>query len=83
MDESVPASRQQRVHLVRDELGYGLRFLRTHAWRIVSWFVCLLIPLLGFASLLGELYEKFSGRPPSRAAVPSSRASTDARRPPS
>jgi membrane-associated phospholipid phosphatase len=58
MDESVPASPKQRVHLARDELGYGLRFLRTHAWRIVSWFVCLLIPLWGFASLVGELHEK-------------------------
>ncbi len=58
MDGSVPASPKQRTRLVRDELGYGLRFLRTHAWRIVSWFVCLLIPLSGFASLVGELHEK-------------------------
>ena len=58
MDELVPASWKRRVHLVREELGYGLRFLRTHAWRIASWFVCLLIPLWGFASLVGELHEK-------------------------
>jgi undecaprenyl-diphosphatase len=58
MDESVPASQKQRVRVVGDELGYGLRFLRKHAWRIVLWFVCLLLPLWGFASLVGELHEK-------------------------
>ena len=58
MDESVPASPQQPVRVVGDELGYGLRFLRKHGWRMVLWFVCLLLPLWGFASLVGELHEK-------------------------
>jgi membrane-associated phospholipid phosphatase len=58
MDESVPPSSKQRVRIVGDELRYGLRFLRKHAWRIVLWFVGLLLPLWGFASLVGELHEK-------------------------
>ena len=58
MDESVPASSKQRVRIVGDELRYGLRFLRKHAWRIVLWFVGLLLPLWGFASLVGELHER-------------------------
>jgi hypothetical protein len=44
MDESVPASPKHRVRVVGHELGYGLRFLRKHACRIVLWFVCLLLP---------------------------------------
>ena len=36
---------------------YGLRFLRVHAWRLVLWFFCLLLPLWGFAALVGELHE--------------------------
>jgi membrane-associated phospholipid phosphatase len=58
VDESVPASPKEAVGVVGDELGYGLRFLRKHGWRMVLWFVCLLLPLWGFASLVGELHEK-------------------------
>ncbi len=58
MDELVPASPKEAVAVVGDELGYGLRFLRKHGWRMVLWFVCLLLPLWGFASLVGELREK-------------------------
>jgi len=58
MDESAPASPKEAVAVVSDELGYGLRFLRKHGWRMVLWFVCLLLPLWGFASLVGELREK-------------------------
>ena len=58
MVDSVSSSLKQRVRVLGDELGYGLRFLRKHAWRIVLWFVCLLLPLWGFAALVGELHEK-------------------------
>jgi membrane-associated phospholipid phosphatase len=58
MDESVPASPKEAVGVVGDELGYGLRFLREHGWRLVLWFFCLLLPLWAFASLVGELHEK-------------------------
>jgi len=58
MDESVPASPREAVAVAGHELGYGLRFLRKHGWRMVLWFVCLLLPLWGFASLVGELREK-------------------------
>ncbi len=37
---------------------YGLRFLRMHVWRLILWFFCLLLPLWGFAGLVGELHEK-------------------------
>ena len=37
---------------------YGLRFMRMHAWRLVLWFFCLLLPLWGFAALVGELHEQ-------------------------
>lgn len=57
MHEAVSTSTKQAVRILLDELGYGLRFLRQHAWRIVVWFVCLLLPLWAFASLVGELNE--------------------------
>ena len=44
--------------VVRDAAGYGLRFLRMHVWRMALWFFCLLLPLWGFASLVGEVHEK-------------------------
>lgn len=58
MDEPVRAFRAQPVRVLGDELGYALLFLRKHAWRMMFWFVCLLLPLWGFASLVGELHEK-------------------------
>jgi undecaprenyl-diphosphatase len=39
------------------EVGYGLRFMRDHGWRILLVFIGLLLPLLGFAGLVGELQE--------------------------
>jgi undecaprenyl-diphosphatase len=41
-----------------NEFRYGLRFLRSHGWRLLLWFVFLLLPLWGFAALVGELHEK-------------------------
>jgi membrane-associated phospholipid phosphatase len=58
VDESVPASPGAAARVVADAVGYGLRFLRKHGWRMVLWFVCLLLPLWGFAALVGEVHEK-------------------------
>jgi membrane-associated phospholipid phosphatase len=58
MDEPVLATSKEAVRVAGDELGYGLRFLRKHGWRLAVWFVFLLLPLWGFASLVGELHEK-------------------------
>jgi membrane-associated phospholipid phosphatase len=58
VDESMPASPGAAARVVGDAAGYGLRFLRKHAWRMVLWFACLLLPLWGFAALVGEVHEK-------------------------
>jgi undecaprenyl-diphosphatase len=54
----MPASPGAAARVVGDAAGYGLRFLRKHAWRMVLWFACLLLPLWGFAALVGEVHEK-------------------------
>jgi membrane-associated phospholipid phosphatase len=46
------------VRLVADAVGYGVRFLGEHVWRMALWFLCLLLPLWGFAALVGEVHEK-------------------------
>lgn len=46
------------ARVVGDATGYGLRFLRMHIWRMALWFFCLLLPLWGFAALVGEVHEK-------------------------
>jgi membrane-associated phospholipid phosphatase len=38
-----------------DAMGYGLRFVRQHGWRMMMWFACLLLPLWGLASLMGDV----------------------------
>lgn len=53
-----PASAGAVTRLTADAIGYGLRFLRKHGWRMALWFFCLLLPLWGFASLVGEYHEK-------------------------
>ena len=58
MSEPGPASPKEAVGVAGDELAYVLRFLRDHGWRMVLWFFCLLLPLWGFAYLVGELHEK-------------------------
>jgi len=58
VDEPVPATPGAAARVVADAVGYGLRFLRKHGWRMVLWFVCLLLPLWGFAALVGEVHEK-------------------------
>ena len=46
------------ARVVGDAAVYGLRFLSNHLWRIALWFSCLLLPLWGFAALVGEMHEK-------------------------
>ncbi|HEV2607972.1 MAG TPA: phosphatase PAP2 family protein [Xanthomonadaceae bacterium] len=58
MDDSTPTSPKVAAHVAGDELGYVLRFLRKHGWRMAPWFFCLLLPLWGFAALVGEIHEK-------------------------
>jgi undecaprenyl-diphosphatase len=58
MAESGPVSPREAVGVAGDALAYGLGFLRKHGWRMLLWFVFLLLPLWGFASLVGELHEK-------------------------
>ena len=59
MDAPVPASRgSTAARLVGEAAAYGLRFLRTHVWRMALWFFCLLLPLWVFAALVGEVHEK-------------------------
>jgi undecaprenyl-diphosphatase len=54
----MPASPGAAARVVGDAAAYGLRFSRKHAWRMVLWFACLLLPLWGFAALVGEVHEK-------------------------
>lgn len=52
------SKRANPARVAGDAAGYGLRFLRQHLWRIALWFFCLLLPLWGFAALVGEMHEK-------------------------
>lgn len=58
MEEPVSASPEAAARVVSDATKYGLRFLRRHGWRMALWFACLLLPLWGFAALVGEVHEK-------------------------
>ncbi len=58
MVTSVPSSTKATARVVGDATGYGLRFLGKHGWRMALWFVCLLLPLWGFASLVDEVHKK-------------------------
>src|ERR1035438_1262509 len=57
VNASLPLSKAT-VRVMGDATGYGLRFLGKHGWRMMLWFVCLLLPLWGFASLVGEVHKK-------------------------
>ena len=52
------SKRATPARVVGDAAIYGLRFLSNHLWRIALWFSCLLLPLWGFAALVGEMHEK-------------------------
>lgn len=58
MEVSGRSSTKAAGRLVGEATGYGLRFLAKHGWRMLLWFVCLLLPLWGFASLVGEVHKK-------------------------
>ena len=58
MDGSAPSSVTATARVAGDAAGYGLSFLGKHGWRMLLWFVVLLLPLWGFASLAGELHKK-------------------------
>jgi len=55
---AVPEPLKEPARVAGDELGYGLRFLRKHGWRMALCFFFLLLPIWGFAALVGELHEK-------------------------
>ncbi|MBV9727078.1 MAG: phosphatase PAP2 family protein [Gammaproteobacteria bacterium] len=46
------------IGIVADAATYSLQFLRQHLGRVVFWFFCLLLPLWGFAALVGDVHEK-------------------------
>lgn len=50
---SVPA---WLANIVTVELGYGLRFMRTHGWRVLLVFAGVLLPLWGFSALVEDLH---------------------------
>ena len=57
MSAPSPANARAVAKVAVSEASYGLRFLRDHGWRVLLVFVGLLLPLLGFAGLVGELQE--------------------------
>ena len=59
VDAPVPATRfAAAARILLDAATYGARFLCKHIWRMVLWFFCLLLPLWGFAALVGEVHKK-------------------------
>ena len=57
MDEQSPTP-AEAVHVAGDQLHYVLRFLRKNGGLLALLFFCLLLPLWGFAALVGEVHEK-------------------------
>jgi len=55
---SMPGHLKEPARVASDELGYAVRFLRKHGWRMALCFFLLLLPIWGFAALVGELHEK-------------------------
>jgi len=53
--ETVVATAQQPAKVAKDELGYAGRFLKNHGWKMLGLFVCLLLPIWGFAALVDNL----------------------------
>ncbi len=58
MSDNLPQSPAEAGRVAGAELGFGMRFFRSHGWKMALWFFCLLLPLWGFAVLVGELHEK-------------------------
>jgi len=57
MDDSRQRSPRSARNISAEALAYGSGFLRLHGWRMALWFVCLVLPLWGFAAMVGELHE--------------------------
>ncbi len=57
MTAPVPATPKEAVRTVGTEIGYSLRFVRKHAGALLLLFFGLLLPLWGFAVLVGEVHE--------------------------
>jgi membrane-associated phospholipid phosphatase len=51
------ASSNTPAPAIGDQARYGLHFLSRHGWRMALWFVALLLPVWGFASLIGEVHQ--------------------------
>ncbi len=49
--------RKSLARTARAELGYVLRFLRKHGWRVLLVFAGVLLPLWGFGALVEDLHE--------------------------
>lgn len=58
MDATAPQTLKQAANTAGDQLSYSARFFSKHGWRMLLWFFCLLLPLWGFAAVVGELHEK-------------------------
>ena len=57
MAAPIPATPKEVVRTVGGELGYSLRFIRKHIGAMLLIFFGLLLPLWGFAVLVGEVHE--------------------------
>lgn len=51
------ATTHSPVRVLKDELSYGLEFIRKHPWRLLLPFIGVLLPLWAFAGLVVELRE--------------------------
>jgi len=50
-----PEATDSLAEVASSEVGYGLRFLRRHGWRVLLIFLGVLLPMLVFATLVDEL----------------------------
>lgn len=58
MDAPIPDTPKQAVRTLGSEISYSLRFVRKHLGTLLLVFFGLLLPLWGFAALVGEVHEK-------------------------
>ena len=57
MADNRSESGTKAIPVAKSEIGYGARFLSRHGWRVLLAFLGVLLPLIAFASLVGELRE--------------------------
>ncbi|MEO5596714.1 MAG: phosphatase PAP2 family protein [Lysobacteraceae bacterium] len=53
-DQSAP---EEVAQVAIEEINYGVGFARRHGWKMALWFFLILMPLWGFAAVVGELHE--------------------------